>query len=866
MDRDDGFGGRHEEGGTRTGRTGGWRDAFLNRHKKGNDTSNDDLGLEREHREPRIRSVSRPRASSRPPREGPHNADSDVAGTRSAAVENGNGFNQQAVLDQDRALIEQLTQKQPRRERSVVRKPPPPPKVTPYRTRSASTPNSERREGDTAPPSPAGSSKEDSASVGLHEAHASVRQAGVAAAVASSPLVASGMCSLRSEENLHSPLRTPDHREDLHSPHQAPSAHGPPVSSQPCSAHLPPRPTSNGAIKAATEMPSKPAVGPIVPQSGELFTASDIDSIMDKLTSRPAKDSQLQGSHAESVNRGGNAHAEKNVRAPTGAPASPGQCTQNFGDISEEFFRAHRMEVPAKAEPQKETSKQGAHSCQSKEIIEKEIDVPSRKALKQQIDAIDSWLEDDFTAREQLSERKKQAAGIQPSLYSVPPSAPESENLAAGKDGTSPAGVEAEIFAKLEDVKKRKYTGQRVSPPHLKTIATQVKPLLPGMTLDSLIRALRLFTSARHEDHDLYLRILGEIPVQIRGVTPEQLVTCVRVLWRLRLHEETYLELFSMEAMNMIRAKRRSTPRAPRRPLAPRNVEAATTAAGAGGAAGPVPVPPPMPPPEAPSPFNATQLIHLGSSLSQVGAKHPTRFLEVYQEQLALAIPRFTSDECELVYPTLATSQLMHDPLRRAFLERCAQVGAGKPQEENDGQGAAPDIAQYQREAQHRKRREKHFRNIYIIEASVRKESFSFFSSLPAEVRSHLDKIHSDASKLKHQGQSTFATQIAAVLDQLGVSCDLSRMAGPLDLHVVAKATNPRAEIGEIFYECSDVDAFYCARQDDKGAPPQLTSFARLRHRLLQRLGIQLTHISIFEWKNMSEAQRINYMVKLQSL
>mmetsp|Transcript_73961 Transcript_73961/g.230127 ORF Transcript_73961/g.230127 Transcript_73961/m.230127 type:complete len:192 (-) Transcript_73961:20-595(-) len=48
-------------------------------------------------------------------------------------------------------------------------------------------------------------------------------------------------------------------------------------------------------------------------------------------------------------------------------------------------------------------------------------------------------------------------------------------------------------------------------------------------------------------------------------------------------------------------------------------------------------------------------------------------------------------------------------------------------------------------------------------------------------------------------------------------------------------------------------------RQQDLGA-------VQLRHRLLQRLGIQLTHISCWEWQQMGEAQRVNYMVKLQSL
>merc|ERR1719310_978935 len=300
----------------------------------------------------------------------------------------------------------------------------------------------------------------------------------------------------------------------------------------------------------------------------------------------------------------------------------------------------------------------------------------------------------------------------------------------------------------------------------------------------------------------------------------------------------------------MIRARRRPAPRAPRRPPARRSTDAPASGAGGSMSSALAPMPPAAPIQEAPAPFNGEQLVHLGNALSRLGAKHPTRFMDIYQEQLALAIPRLTQEECELVCPTLAMSQLMHDPLRRAFLERCAQVDAGKPFSATGdiAGGAAPDIAQFQQDVDRRKRRTKNFRNIYVIEASVRKETFSFFSSLPAEVRTYLDRLHADASQLAHEGANAFSSQVAAVLDQLGVSCDTRRMAGPLDLHVVAKATNPRAECQEVVYECSDSSSFYRLRQDDRGAAPQLTAWAKLRQRLLQRLGVQLTHISITEW------------------
>jgi hypothetical protein len=402
----------------------------------------------------------------------------------------------------------------------------------------------------------------------------------------------------------------------------------------------------------------------------------------------------------------------------------------------------------------------------------------------------------------------------------------------------------------------------------LKNLATKAKPLFPGFSLEKLVLALRLFTSARCEDHDLHLRILGEIPVQIRGISTDMLTSCVKVLWRLRLQEETYVELFSMEAMNMIRAQRRPLPKAPRRPPPSRQVAQVDAAAQvADGSTARTPTPPLAVAPGAPSPFSPEQLIHIGNALSRLSAKHNSRFLDIYQAQLALAIPRFTQEECELVCPTLAMSQLMHDPLRRAFLERCAEVIAGNPAAiKGPAVSAAPDIASYQKEARQRERRAKHFRNIYIIEASVRKESFSFFSSLPAEVRTYLDLIHAGAAQLQHEGVSALSAQVAAVLDQLGVSCDTSRMCGPLGLHVVAKATNPHADCKEIVYECSDVSAFYALPVDEKNAVRQLTVVAKTRHRLLQRLGNQLVHINIWEWQQMNDAARINYMVKAHSM
>ncbi|CAJ1388683.1 unnamed protein product [Effrenium voratum] len=202
---------------------------------------------------------------------------------------------------------------------------------------------------------------------------------------------------------------------------------------------------------------------------------------------------------------------------------------------------------------------------------------------------------------------------------------------------------------------------------------------------------------------------------------------------------------------------------------------------------------------------------------------------------------------------------LMPDALRRAFLERCAEVDAGSPLVAPDD-AVAPDIAKYQQDAEIFRRRSHSFRNIFVIEASLRKETWAFFTSLPAEVRSYLDRVQDTCKELRHQGANSFAKQVAEVLGQLGVVCELNRMAGPLELHLVVKAVGDT----EIVYECCEADAYCAARQDQRTSPPTVET--KLRQKLLQRMGYQLVHMNVWEWNRLSEAQRINYMVKLQSL
>lgn len=500
--------------------------------------------------------------------------------------------------------------------------------------------------------------------------------------------------------------------------------------------------------------------------------------------------------------------------------------------------------------------------------------VPDRKDLREQIASIDSLLEGDFKHRDHMAgnHRMRQDMIRNPNLpqtsmfLTQDPTEPTRESLLDDGDGGGAKDQdEREVFSVLLDAKRAKSRGQGhqvTDHAKLKLVAVKAKALAPRMSLEGLVRMLKLFASARYVEPDLYLRILGEVPMQIRAVTPELLVRAVGVLRRLRMRESTYMELFASEAMNMIRGASRRVVSKPRLPSArlrmsesaqeeeqqqPRAAETGTL-----------------------GPFTPLQLVKLGNAFCLLDAKHQARFVEVFQEQFQRAIPLLSSEECEMVHPCLALSALVNDPLRRLLLERCAAVGSGildSPVSKVAlaGQQGAPDIPTYRAVEAAQRHRMRHIRNVYALEASVRKESFSFYSSLPAEVRTFLEGLKESAARLPVDEPSRLTLQVAEILAQLGVQYSLERKAGPIGLHIVAQATNPYNGEKERVYECDDVDAYY-ARKECEKEEPVIVAATKLRHRLLDRMGVHLTHINIWEWQKMGEAQRVNYIVKMHSL
>jgi len=395
----------------------------------------------------------------------------------------------------------------------------------------------------------------------------------------------------------------------------------------------------------------------------------------------------------------------------------------------------------------------------------------------------------------------------------------------------------ANVFTVLEAAAKAKTSGKPCA--NLKVAALRAVDLAPELDIEQHVRLLRLFASCGYTDADFYLRLLGELPMLIRQANPNQLTELCSILQCLRLREETYLDLLASETMNRIRAvRRKAVPKPPAAPkpsgmkLAVRRGDSAALAAE-----------PPFTEELVEGPFTPLQLLQIGNALALLDARPPTRFVETFQEELAIAIPLLGREDCEIASPVFFLT-LLNDKLKRAFLERCAEVQAGM-----DVPWRSADVGS--------KSRLDHIGQIYLTELSVRKETFSFYASLSAEVRAYLDGLHETAPQLPRDPPSAFAAEVGRVLDQLGVQYETSaRKHGALATHVLAEGTNITRE--QVFYECVGEEHYFAYSTT-------LTPAAKLRQRLFDRLGVKLSYLYVREWSALSDAQRVNHVVKLHS-
>jgi len=391
----------------------------------------------------------------------------------------------------------------------------------------------------------------------------------------------------------------------------------------------------------------------------------------------------------------------------------------------------------------------------------------------------------------------------------------------------SEVGLQKRDF--LMDLRKQreKHKGRQAQGPLWAHLAKQAKNLANTFDLQDLLEVLKLFASVRLDDYELYMRVLGEVPHYVTQATASQLCELVRILARRRLRERNYVDMVAAHLLQKIRATDDTLP--------------------------------------------ARQLVKVANAFASLECRSNPKFVEHFLRHMEHRMHELDAALCCIVAP-IFVDQYMNDALRRAYLCRCAETHAGFqcPLEEA--------------------------RNIACTELILRKEHHSLVVSLPPHVMRYLDKVQRhaqfdkwgavtmpasvapDGPKGNERAEMSLSLQlkastangagkqadvfssemhrdVSACLSHLGVDHENGSLAGPYLLDIVAQdMVNPSKRI---IFEVNSPHHYYEGTK-------QLVAEKRLRHRMIGRMGHKLHMVNAEEWKKLSAAQKMTFMLKLQ--
>jgi len=398
-------------------------------------------------------------------------------------------------------------------------------------------------------------------------------------------------------------------------------------------------------------------------------------------------------------------------------------------------------------------------------------------------------------------------------------------------DGTwrseySEAGLQVRDF--FIDIRKQreKDKGRQATGPLWVHLSTQAKNLCNQFSLPELLEALKLFCSVRHDDYELYMRLLGEIPHYIKQADAPQLCEMVRLLARRRLRERNYVDMVAAHLLQKIRTANDAVP--------------------------------------------VRVLVKTANAFAALECRSNPKFVEHFLRHMEHRVQELDAENCCLV-STVFVANYMIDSLRRAYLERCAetQAGFGGPLED------ARCIAQTELVL----RKEHHSLVVslpnYVIRYldKVRKHAlFDKFGTVTLPPAAHPDgpkgSQRTDMSVSLQRKASTatggasadvFSSDmhrdVSACLTHLGIEHENGSLSGPYLLDIVA--LDMVTPTKKIIYEVNSPHHYYEGTQ-------QLTAEKRLRHRMLGRLGHHLHHVNAEEWRALSAAQKMTKMLKMQ--
>jgi len=398
-------------------------------------------------------------------------------------------------------------------------------------------------------------------------------------------------------------------------------------------------------------------------------------------------------------------------------------------------------------------------------------------------------------------------------------------------DGTyktdySEAGLASrDFFVDLRQQRLRD-KGRQATGPIWIHLAVQAKNLAGGFSLNEILEAMKHFCSVRYEDYELYMRLLGEVPHYVKTASADQLCELIRLLSRRRLRERNYVDMIAAHLLQKIRVTDDSLP--------------------------------------------ARLLVKAANAFAALECRSQPKFVEHFLRHMEHRIDELDGECCCLVSP-LFVANYMSDALRRAYLKRCAETQAGFH--------GHSDL----------------LRNLACTELVMRKEHHSFVVSLPSYVTRYLDKVRNharfdgwgsvtlptahapDGPKGKHKAELSLSVQrkaalcdggksgdvfssemhrdVSACLNHLGIEHENGVLCGPLLLDIVAlDMVNPSRRIT---YEVNSPHHYYEGTQT-------LIAEKRLRHRMLGRLGQKLHYVHSHDWRSLTAAQKMTFMLKLQ--
>jgi len=400
---------------------------------------------------------------------------------------------------------------------------------------------------------------------------------------------------------------------------------------------------------------------------------------------------------------------------------------------------------------------------------------------------------------------------------------------AAGEDGWKSDFQEAALNVRdfFQDLRKSRHRekGRQATGPLWLHLAAQAKNLADQFDLDQLLEVLKLFCSVRYEDYELYMRLLGEVPHYVKKAGTEQLCQLARLLARRRLRERNYVDMVVAHLLHKVRVSEEG--------------------------------------------LTIRLLVKTANALAALECRSQPKFVEHFNRHFEHRIEELDEEMCCMVSPVFLVNY-MSDALRRSFLKRCAEIQAGF-----SGEFA--------------------IRNLACIELALRKEQHSLVASLPSFVVRYLEKVRAQSEFDKwgsvvlpttiapdgprgddrhelsvallrkaagSKGNSTsdvFSSDmhrdVSACLTHLGIEHENGVVTGPYLLDIVAKdMVNPARRI---IYEVNSPHHFFEGTK-------ALVADKRLRHRLLGRLGHQLHMVNAADWRPLSAAAKMTFLLKIQ--